>query len=95
MGASVAATRVRDDGLVSNGGQTVFECVMVPDSVDARLFVELSSYGADLSEARHALDLASEGGGDSPLRAASAYLIDFAGLAYCRPFFSPRMCESL
>ena len=95
MGTSVGETRVRDDGLVSNDGETLFECVMIPNSVDARLFVELSSYGADLSEARHALDLASEDGEDSPLRAASAYLIGFAALAYCRTFFASNLRKPL
>ena len=86
---------VRDDGLVSNDGETVFECVMIPDSMDARLFLELASYGADLSEARHALDLACEGGEDSPLLAASAYLIGFAALAYCRTFFASNVPKPL
>ena len=57
---------------------------MVPNSVDARLFVELSSYGTDLTEARHALKLAVEGVEGSPLRVAAAYLIGFATVAYCR-----------
>lgn len=86
---------VRDDGLVSNGVETIFEYVMVPDSADARLFVELSSYGADLSEARHALDLAREGSEDSPLHEAEAYLIGFAALAYCRTFFASNVRRPL
>jgi hypothetical protein len=39
------------------------------DSSDTRLFIELSSYGSDLSEAHHALDLAIQGNEtDSPAR---------------------------
>ena len=49
---------VGDDGSVNSNERPVFNVVTVPDSADARLFVELSSYGADLAEARHALDLA-------------------------------------
>ncbi|TFD27710.1 hypothetical protein [Cryobacterium lyxosi] len=90
-----SAHSIHDDGLVSNGGETAFEFVMIPDSPDARLFVELSSYGVDLSEARHALELASEGGEDSPLRDAAAYLIGFAALAYCRTFFDSKVRKPL
>jgi hypothetical protein len=53
--------------------------VSVPDSPDARLFVELSSFGADLSQARHALSLAAEGGDD-----VREFLLGFAVVAYCR-----------
>lgn len=61
--------------------------VAVADSPDARLFIELSSYGSDLTEASHALDLAMQGLEDgSPLADASAYLIGFAVIAYCRTF---------
>ena len=91
----IPADGVRDDGLVSNGGATAFETVMIPDSPDARLFVELSSYGVDLSEARHALELASEAGEESPLRDAAAYLIGFASLAYCRTFFDSKVRKPL
>jgi len=35
--------------------------VTVADSPDTRLFIELSSCGSDLTEARHALDLAVQG----------------------------------
>lgn len=61
--------------------------LMVPvrDSPDARLFIELSSYGADLTEARHALDLAAQSTEEgSPLADARAYLVGFAVVAYCR-----------
>ncbi|TQJ51844.1 phage head-tail connector protein [Phycicoccus sp. SLBN-51] len=67
------------------GGPTTPLVVTVGDSRDARLFVELSSFGADLSEAQHALDLAISGKEeDSPLNDASAYMIGFAAVAYCR-----------
>lgn len=35
--------------------------VSVADSPDTRLFIELSGYGSDLTEASHALDLAIHG----------------------------------
>lgn len=59
--------------------------VVVEDSPDARLFIELSSHASDLAEARAALDLAIQGEeGDGPLADASAFLIGFAVVAYCR-----------
>jgi hypothetical protein len=59
--------------------------VTVGDSSDTRLFIELSSHGSDLAEARHALDLAIRGRDEgSALADASAYLIGFAVVAYCR-----------
>ena len=86
---------IRDDGLVSNNGELAFEYVLIPDSADARLFVELSSYGADLCEARQALDLASEGAEGSRLWDASAHLIGFAAIAYCRTFFASNVRQPL
>ncbi|KGJ71940.1 hypothetical protein GY21_18760 [Cryobacterium roopkundense] len=70
-------------------GEAASEIVLlaVPDSADARLFVELSSYGADLAEARHALELAIRGSNDTLLRDAAPYLSGFAALAYCRTYF--------
>jgi len=54
---------------------------------DARLFVELSSYGHDLAEASYALDLAVEGDdADSPTADARQFLVGFASMAYCRSF---------
>lgn len=59
--------------------------VTVRDSADARLFIELSSYGSDLTEARHALELAVQGKEEgSPLAEAMPYLVGFAVVAYCR-----------
>ena len=79
---------VGDDGPVNTAEEPVFKVVAVPDSEDARLFVELSSYGADLAEARHALDLATGSRGDgSELEDAGAYLIASAVVAYCRTYF--------
>lgn len=58
---------------------------MVGDSPDSRLFVELSSYGSDLAEARHALDQAIRGfEEDSELADASRHLVGLAVIAYCR-----------
>ena len=59
--------------------------VSAADSRDTRLFIELSSYRSDLTEASHALDLAINGQEDgSALADASPYLIGFAVVAYCR-----------
>lgn len=59
--------------------------VILPDSPDARLFIELSSYGSDLAEARHALDLAVHGQQAGSASAdAAPYLVGFAVVAYCR-----------
>lgn len=63
-----------------------FEFVMIEDSDDTRLFIELSSYAADLVEARDALELALQANADpeSPLRDAERALINSAAMAYCR-----------
>lgn len=62
-----------------------FLMVPVGDSADSRLFVELSSYGSDLAEARHALDLAIRGFEEgSELADASRHLVGLAVVAYCR-----------
>lgn len=84
------------DDPVSNAGEEEFKFVMVPDSDDARLFIELSNYGADLAEARHALDLAITSRGDgSQLEHAGAYLIAFAIIAYCRTYFPSNVRKRL
>ena len=68
-----------------NDAEQPFAFVMLPDTPDSRLFVELSSYAADLSEARHALDLAIRGlADDHPLAEAAQPLIGLATIAYCR-----------
>ena len=87
---------VSDDGPVNSAEKTFFKVVAVPDSEDARLFVELSSYGADLAEARHALNLAIKSrGGESELEDAGAYLIAFAVVAYCRTYFPSNVRKPL
>lgn len=88
---------VRDDGHVSNNRKTSIELVIVPvpDSADAQLFVELSSYGADLMEARYALELALRGVEGSPLQDAARYLSGFAALAYCRTYFPSKVRKPL
>jgi hypothetical protein len=59
--------------------------VPVEDSPDARLFIELSSYGADLTETLHALDLAiSSAEQDSELAEARNFLVGYAVVSYCR-----------
>ena len=70
-----------------------FEFVMVADSDDARLFIELSSHAADLVEARDALELAlrSMSDPDSPLQDAERSLVANAAMAYCRTFFPSKV----
>jgi hypothetical protein len=64
------------------------ELRLLPYSPDARLFVELSSYQADLGEARTALELALAGAGQQgPLGDAVKILIGYAAIAYCRTYF--------
>ena len=66
-------------------GASAWLAVMVEDSADTRLFIELSSYASDLTEAHHALDLAIQGqDAGSSLTDASPYLMGFAVVAYCR-----------
>ena len=60
--------------------------VAVDDSPDARLFIELSSHGADLTEASDALNWALHPAQDGPLVDVKPYLIGFAVVAYCRCF---------
>ena len=85
-----------NDGQVNSAEESIFKIVAVPDSADARLFVELSSYGADLAEARHALDLAIKSRGEgSQLEDAGAYLIAFAVVAYCRTYFQSNVRKPL
>ena len=60
--------------------------VAVDDSPDARLFIELSSHAADLTEASEALDWALHPAQDGPLANVKPYLIGFAVVAYCRCF---------
>ena len=60
-----------------------FVAIPVGDSSDSRLFIELSSYGSDLAEARHALDLAIRGFKEgSELADASRHLVGLAVVAY-------------
>jgi hypothetical protein len=54
--------------------------VAVPDSPDARVFVEMSSFGADLSQASHALGLAMDATDDD----VREFLLGYAVVAYCR-----------
>lgn len=59
--------------------------IPVVDSPKSRLFIELSSYGSDLAEARNALDLAVQGLEEgSVLADASRHLVGLAVIAYCR-----------
>ena len=62
-----------------------FTVIPVGDSPESRLFIELSSYGSDLAEARNALDLAVQGFEEgSVLADASRHLVGLAVIAYCR-----------
>jgi hypothetical protein len=60
--------------------------VAVDDSPDARLFIELSSHAADLTEASDALDWALPAAQDDSLANVKPYLIGFAVVSYCRCF---------
>lgn len=61
-----------------------FVVIPVGDSLESRLFIELSSYGSDLAEARNALDLAVRASEGSVLADASRHLVGIAVIAYCR-----------
>ena len=62
-----------------------FVVIPVGDSPESRLFIELSSYGSDLAEARNALDLAVQASEEgSVLADASRHLVGIAVIAYCR-----------
>lgn len=72
------------------------ELRQLPDSPDARRFVELSSYATDLSEARSAIELALRAFADGePLADAHAHLVGYGAVAYCRPFFSSQVRTSM
>lgn len=74
-------TSVVDDGEPA----TAPVVALVPDSADARLFIELSSYAADLAEAMVALDLAAKAAHEGEaLDGAIPVLIGAAAVAYCR-----------
>lgn len=60
--------------------------VAVDDSPDARLFIELSSHAADLTQASDALDWALHPAQDDRLASVKPYLIGFAVVSYCRCF---------
>lgn len=74
-----------------------FEARLLPDSPDARRFIELSSHADDLSDARAALELALRGLRDreEALIDAAAHLTGYAAVAYCRVFFRSTVRESL
>ena len=62
-----------------------FILIPVGDTAESRLFIELSSCGSDLAEARNALDLAVQGLAEGPALAdASRHLVGLAVIAYCR-----------
>jgi hypothetical protein len=89
MGANHPA---RHTDTMSNPPPIGLSTRLLPDSSDSRLFVELSSYAADLGEAISALELARQvRGHDGALRDASPYLVDFAAVAYCRTFFPSKV----
>lgn len=59
--------------------------VQAGDSLESRLFIELSSYASDLGEAGDALDLAIQGSEKRSLFSdASRHLVGLAAVAYCR-----------
>ena len=63
--------------------------MLLPDSVDSRLFIELSHFaGADLSPAATALELALDRFEADDLDHVAGFLIDSAVMSYCRAFSS-------
>ena len=68
-------------GVESDSGARPFMLVPVGDSSESRLFIELSSFGADLAEARDALDLAARA---DKLSVPERHLVGMAVIAYCR-----------
>jgi hypothetical protein len=78
---------VNSRGAFESKPEEQFRFAPVPDSPDARIFVELSGYAnADLSPALRALEsaLRLEDAGDPDVHAR--YLIEFAVVTYCRAF---------
>lgn len=76
----------------NSGSYGAFDFVVIEDSPDARLFIELSSYATDLVEAAEALDLAVRNEQpNSPLAGAQHFLVGFAVVAYCRTIMSSKV----
>lgn len=81
---------------MSDTSPSGLELRQLPDSPDARRFVELSSYAADLTEAHSAIELALRAFADGePLADAHAHLVGYGAVAYCRPFFSSKVRTSM
>jgi hypothetical protein len=73
----------RDTAAMQDAEEPQF--VGLPDSDDARLFIELSGYQSDLTEASEALQLALQGRDpESPHASAVPFLIGYGVIAYCR-----------
>jgi hypothetical protein len=69
-----------------------FDYVLAPDTADARLFIELSSYLADLTEATVALDLVLDSTGENPdIDRVALQLVGYAVVAYCRTYFPSKV----
>ena len=69
--------------------------VAVEHSPDARLFIELSSHAADLTEASDALDWALRPAQGDPLADVKRHLIGSAVVSYCRCFVPSSVRTSL
>jgi hypothetical protein len=67
------------------------EFVLLPDNADTRLFIELSSHAADLTEAREALTLALSAPIPGLPDGVKRSLIANAVMAYCRTFFPSKV----
>jgi len=64
----------------------------LPDSPDARLYVELFSHVVDLTGAKSALELVLTGMADhGPLPDSYAFLVGYAAVAYCRTYFPSKV----
>ena len=67
------------------------EFVLLPDNADTRLFIELSSHAADLTEAREAITLALSAPVTGLPDGVERSLVANAVMAYCRTFFPSKV----
>ncbi|HYJ28030.1 MAG TPA: hypothetical protein VEW73_09990 [Nocardioides sp.] len=78
------------------GSDEQFAFAFVPDSGDARLFIKLSGYRADLVEAQLGLEWALDSKApESPTAGAFAIFIGYATVAYCRTILHSNVREPL
>lgn len=72
------------------------QLLLLPDSEDSRLFIELSHFaGADLSPAAIALELALARLDADDVDQAAGFLVESAVMSYCRAFFASNVRKPL